>query len=291
MEYYDVAQLIVHAGAKAGPYALRPRGRLMRGPAGLLPGSDSGTSIDFYDYRSYQPGDDLRRVDWRVYARSDQLVIRRFRAEIAPVIDILLDNSASMGLYAGKSAAASYVAAFLAETGRNSRGRPVLIYNNRRFSGNDFEPGLGAARFDLADDMMGQPVPPPSCARSLRVVIGDFLSPHHPDHFWSSLAIDSAGLIVVHILADSERVPNCYGGFKFIDVENALQHKDIRVNGSTIQGYQDRLNAHLIELDETWKRLGATVIRLDVNDSFTGLDQTGNSIIAALIAREVITRS
>lgn len=55
-----------------------------------------GASIEFADYRDYQLGDDLRRVDWRLYARSDRLHIRETHEETPLRVVLLLDGSPSM---------------------------------------------------------------------------------------------------------------------------------------------------------------------------------------------------
>lgn len=60
-----------------------------------------GASVEFADYRDYQPGDDLRRVDWRLYGRTDRLHIRDAHEETPLRILLLLDVSASMS-YASK---------------------------------------------------------------------------------------------------------------------------------------------------------------------------------------------
>jgi uncharacterized protein (DUF58 family) len=60
-----------------------------------------GYSAEFSDYRDYQPGDDLRRLDWRFYARADKLCIKRFEQETNLHFHIILDTSASMA-YAGR---------------------------------------------------------------------------------------------------------------------------------------------------------------------------------------------
>jgi len=60
-----------------------------------------GYSAEFSDYRDYQPGDDLRRLDWRLYARADKLCIKRFEQETNLHFHIIFDTSASMG-YAGR---------------------------------------------------------------------------------------------------------------------------------------------------------------------------------------------
>lgn len=55
-----------------------------------------GASIEFADYRDYQPGDDLRRVDWRLYARTDRLHLREAHEETPLRVVLLLDVSPSM---------------------------------------------------------------------------------------------------------------------------------------------------------------------------------------------------
>ncbi|MGI9625638.1 MAG: DUF58 domain-containing protein [Longimicrobiales bacterium] len=56
-----------------------------------------GVSTDFAEHRAYMPGDDIRRVDWRVYARTDRFYIKQFEAETNADVAFLLDVSASMG--------------------------------------------------------------------------------------------------------------------------------------------------------------------------------------------------
>ena len=56
-----------------------------------------GFSQEFAEYRAYNEGDDLRYVDWNVYARTDRTYIKRFQGETNTAITLLLDASASMG--------------------------------------------------------------------------------------------------------------------------------------------------------------------------------------------------
>jgi uncharacterized protein (DUF58 family) len=55
-----------------------------------------GAGVEFSQYRSYQPGDDLRRVDWRVYARSDRFFVRESEVERDITVRLVLDATASM---------------------------------------------------------------------------------------------------------------------------------------------------------------------------------------------------
>ena len=65
-----------------------------------------GQSVDFADHRPYVPGDDTRHLDWKVLARNDRLVLKRFESERDLAVHICLDTSASMS-YQGKRALGS----------------------------------------------------------------------------------------------------------------------------------------------------------------------------------------
>ena len=55
-----------------------------------------GTSVEFSDYRSYTPGDDFRYIDWNIFARSDELLLKLFREEENLQLSVFVDCSASM---------------------------------------------------------------------------------------------------------------------------------------------------------------------------------------------------
>src|SRR5437899_1644308 len=65
--------------------------------AGLHRSPDFGFSQEFAEYRAYTPGDDLRHVDWNVYARTERAYLKRYRGETNTQLLLLLDTSASMG--------------------------------------------------------------------------------------------------------------------------------------------------------------------------------------------------
>jgi uncharacterized protein (DUF58 family) len=62
----------------------------------------TGGGIDFADHRSYAPGDDLRRVDWTLYGRLEQLMVRVFQEESDLIVHLLVDVSRSMALTIGE---------------------------------------------------------------------------------------------------------------------------------------------------------------------------------------------
>ncbi len=83
---------------------------------------DFGFSQEFAEYRAYSQGDDLRHVDWNVFARTDRCFLKRYRGETNTQLLILLDTSASMGYgsHAGPQAGL-----------RALRGRLALLHGQR----------------------------------------------------------------------------------------------------------------------------------------------------------------
>lgn len=76
-----------------------------------------GSSLDFAEHRSYQPGDDLRRIDWRVYGRTDRFYIKEYDADTNASVLFAVDTSGSMNYGSGtvtKFAYARMLAASLA---------------------------------------------------------------------------------------------------------------------------------------------------------------------------------
>jgi len=64
--------------------------------SGLHESPDFGFSQEFAEYRQYMPGDDLRHVDWNVFARSDKMFLKRFKGETNTLVTVLIDASKSM---------------------------------------------------------------------------------------------------------------------------------------------------------------------------------------------------
>lgn len=60
-----------------------------------------GSSLDFAEHRSYQPGDDLRRIDWRVYGRTDRFYIKEYDADTNASVLFAVDTSGSMNYASG----------------------------------------------------------------------------------------------------------------------------------------------------------------------------------------------
>jgi uncharacterized protein (DUF58 family) len=117
---------------------------------GLHHSPNFGLSVDFAEHRPYMPGDDIRRIDWRVYARTDRHYIKQFEADTNTDFTVVLDTSASMGFASqgiSKFDYARYLAACLLYMSGRQRDRVGLAL----FSGTELERiPPGAKHLDLA---------------------------------------------------------------------------------------------------------------------------------------------
>ena len=89
-----------------------------------------GASIDFAEHRGYVAGDDIRRVDWRLFARTDRFYVKQYEADTNTNFCVLLDVSKSMGFKSrevSKLEYASYLAACLAYLAHRQRDRVGII--------------------------------------------------------------------------------------------------------------------------------------------------------------------
>ena len=132
------------AGEQMGlRYALALPQATLAGQRGEKLGRHAGSSVDFQDYRDYQPGDDLRHIDWNAYARTDQLTVKLFREEVQPHLDLILDTSSSMALTdSPKAQALHQLAALFTTAAANARCSHAVWVTGEGFQrvANDTQP-------------------------------------------------------------------------------------------------------------------------------------------------------
>lgn len=120
-----------------------------------------GASVEFADYRDYQPGDDLRRVDWRLYGRTDRLHIRDAHEETPLRVLLLLDVSQSMA-YTSRPGSLTKL-----DFGRSLLGAIALLARRQRDAC-----GIGLLSADLI-----RYIPPSASPARLRSVFGALDAP------------------------------------------------------------------------------------------------------------------
>jgi len=87
---------------------LVPRKPMVGTVSGRHASPHRGSSVEFAEYRKYVPGDDLRRLDWRAYGRSDRFYVKEYEADTNLRLCLVLDTSGSMAFGAGGAAKIEY---------------------------------------------------------------------------------------------------------------------------------------------------------------------------------------
>jgi uncharacterized protein (DUF58 family) len=129
--------LSAEAAARVKRLELFARSRVENHLKGAHRSRLKGHSTDFLQHRAYLPGDDIRALDWRVYARSDRLVIREREEFTALDVNIVIDCSASMNFGSGemtKFEFARHCAALLAYLVVNQRDRVGVAFASDRIT-------------------------------------------------------------------------------------------------------------------------------------------------------------
>lgn len=102
--------------------------------SGLHRSPDFGFSQEFAEYRAYAEGDDLRHVDWNVFARTERMYLKRYRGETNSQLTVMLDTSASMSYSSGEVTKLDYARyaaaslAYLAHLQRDATG--VIVFDD-----------------------------------------------------------------------------------------------------------------------------------------------------------------
>jgi uncharacterized protein (DUF58 family) len=87
--------------ARLAGFPLLARRPMQGTVSGRHPSPHRGSSVEFAEYRKYVPGDDLRRLDWRAYGRSDRFFVKEFEADTNLRCCVVVDTSGSMGFGSG----------------------------------------------------------------------------------------------------------------------------------------------------------------------------------------------
>ncbi|HNT23980.1 MAG TPA: DUF58 domain-containing protein [Anaerolineales bacterium] len=231
--------------------------------AGVLKGerrsTKRGTSIEFADYRDYTPGDDLRRLDWNVYARLERPFIKLLEEEEDLAVHILVDASKSMDWgenalhkfqYALKLAAAlgsvalgagDYLTVTLLRAAQSpaqygpARGQQHLM---RLLA--FLEPQTCDGTTDLNQMLRDYTL----AARrpGLTFLISDLFSPAGFETGLNQLLSRGYELTLVHLLAPDELEPPLAGDLRLIDIETDFG-QDVSLDAGLRELYRRRLQA------------------------------------------------
>ncbi|MEM7263208.1 MAG: DUF58 domain-containing protein [Planctomycetota bacterium] len=246
-------------------YALDVPRNVPSGLAGSRLGQRAGSSLEFKDFRDYQPGDDLRRIDWSAYARSDQLIVRLYREEVQPHLDLVLDVSRSMDLPDSKKLEATLGLAGAFTSAATSTG----YTHNAWTAGQSCDPITGgndrpAAWTGLSFDGRSTPSealskgPPQWHPRGIRILISDLLWMDEPMRTLENLAYGAAAVYVVQVLAKADVNPPERGNLRLVDHETG-EIKEVFVDAAAEERYRNLLAQHQENWDQAARQVGAVL--------------------------------
>ena len=201
---------------------------------GERPSVYTGQGLVFKDYAIYSPGDDFRKIDWKVYGRSDKLFIKRQEEERNLVIHVIVDFSGSMGFGSGHLTKAEYASMlgvgfaymalknnekfvlstfadtldlFKAQRGKRQLANIVKLLNEKKPKGESkFEASL--TRYKKLIN-----------SKSFVVIISDFL--YNPEEIRQALfRFKEHEVVLIQVLDKVEQELQIEGDFKLVDLES-----------------------------------------------------------------------
>jgi uncharacterized protein (DUF58 family) len=285
--------------ARLGSLPIQARVIVEGALSGLHRAAVHGSSVEFAEHKEYSPGDELRHVDWKAYAKLDRYYVKQFEQESQLTVYLVLDASASMAFSGGGIAKLEYGGLLLAALAYlviqqqdkvgliacGDRSLETLVPPRGRT--NHFHDLMSVLESILARGAAGDESPAAALARiaeltrrrrALVVLASDLFDPDDETlRALSQLRAQRHDVSVLHLLDPHERSFPYDGLTQFDALESA--HK-LLVNPAAIRrDYLDRMAAFLTKISGT---LTAAGVDYHLVDTSQPLEQT---LLALLIAR------
>jgi len=232
-----------------------------------------GESVEFADYRNYVVGDDLRFLDWNIYARLERLLLKLFLEEEDLNVTVLFDVSRSMdwgtpnkGLYVKR------VAAALAYIGLVNHDR-VSLYGYSNALSHEMR-GVRGRRMVSRVIQFLEPIPLEGTSyfsevakrfalrhggKGVVVILSDFMDKGGYANGMRYLIGRDFDLYVIQVLSPEEIEPGLAGDLKLVDVEDE-DVAEVTVSQPLLKKYKAMLTAYCMELKDYCTRRGITYL-------------------------------
>ena len=248
--------------------------RMMKGTqSGKRRSRQLGSSIEFADYRTYTPGDDIRQVDWNTFARLEKLFLKTFYDEQEIHVSLYLDASKSMAygnptkFHVAKQLAAAFgylslhhfdrVTAYAFDQ-KIAAKLPVLYGKGKVQALFRFLEELDP----LVEGDMNQALTTQKAIHGkagVSIIISDFLFENGYEKAISFIQSTNQEVILVHLLSKEELNPNLQGDVKLIDSESRLG-KEITVSPYLLKEYQHTLDSFLAKIQQFANQRGISYL-------------------------------
>ena len=237
----------------------------------------AGRGLTFKDHRLYAPGDDIRLIDWKVFARTDHLYIKTFEEERNLTVHTILDSSASMGF--GKPISKfDYAAmvgvgfAYLAMRENEKLQYSTFAEDLDVFQSRRGMSQLASMVFHLnhvktqgKSEMLKAMIQYKKLigSRSLLILISDFLV-NTEEIIEALYTLGDHEIKIIQILDPIEKELKYHGDFKLIDSETRGMLRTYISPRLRVQ-YQQMLDNHSAKIEETCNRLGMHFFQITTN--------------------------
>lgn len=234
-----------------------------------------GESLEFAELRPYQPGDDLRSVDWNAYLRLQRLLVRKFRAEQSQDVYILLDTSASMEVPKEKFDRARQIAGAAAIIAAGEHDRLTLLPFREvvtgRFVGTrrgrlpvELLGTLSSLRCDGSTSVGGSAAGAAALMRrsGLVIIVSDFFDTAGLESGLGALSVRGAEILGVQVYAPEEARPRLIGPVTLEDAESGEEH-EISVTEGINRAYMELFDEYQRGLRRRFRELGGTLVTVE----------------------------
>jgi len=263
-------------------FEILPHGVHRGGQIGHRRSPSRGTGLEFADHKEYSPGDDIRYLDWNLYARLEEEFIKTFDQEEALPVYILLDQSASMSVGTpSKLAFGARLGAALAYVGLANQDRvrvslfaDGLVGSTRTLGGKTqiYEvlsmldaPASGGTDLSAALEGLSSDAPLPGMA----FILSDFLDPRGVLRGIRLLAGRRFVVWALHLVAPEELAPELSGDVELEDVETGRRLR-VAACRDTARRFAAFFKGHCEALRADLRRYGVRYLQLttdaDLND-------------------------
>ncbi|MCK4998149.1 MAG: DUF58 domain-containing protein [Anaerohalosphaera sp.] len=239
-----------------------------------------GQSVEFADHRPYVAGDDLRFVDWNIYARLEQLFLKLFMEEQDLTVHIAVDVSGSVGY--GEPAKSTFILKLAAALGY------VSLVNNNRLTMSSFNLGIvnqlkymrgrnylpNIAEFLLDAEFEGmtdfdnvcKQIAATQSGTGIMIILSDFFFKEGYESAMRRIIGRGYDLYAIQVLSPQEFDPEMTGDLKLLDIEDS-DVAEVTISNALIKHYKKNLSAYCAQLQDYCVRRGSSYVLAKSSDS------------------------
>ncbi len=238
-----------------------------------------GQSVEFADFRNYVAGDDLRFIDWNLFARMDRLYLKLFLEEEDLHFYAIIDDSLSMDFgdptkfFVAKQIAASLAYIGLCRGDRvsvsslSTSSYPLVIRgksSSHRLIGH--LEGMNASSTAATMEESIKKFCIKNTGKGIVVVISDLMSKTGYETAMRMLVAREMDIFVIHVLSPEELSPTLQGDLKLIDCEDN-DRREVSVSASLLARYQQTLSAFIEQARSFCNKRSITYVSTRSNDA------------------------